>query len=127
MTRNPFCTLVLVATCGALLSAQNDPRIINVPANISGLPRIEGPVLDAVLGLSKTRLSASMGPVVYALNGRLAVTILSNRAIIARNNASRWSKVAGTHRQTRLGQMSSWLCAEAEIASMRSSIAKKRL
>jgi hypothetical protein len=41
MTRNPFCTLVLVATCGALLSAQNDPRIIDVPANISGLPRIE--------------------------------------------------------------------------------------
>jgi hypothetical protein len=48
---------------------------------------IDGPLLQALLDLSKTRLASSMVGVIHAIDGRRAIAITSSRQIIASTNA----------------------------------------
>jgi hypothetical protein len=68
--------LALCSTAEPRVDAQTAPN------------KIDGPLLQALLSLSKTRLAVSMAGAVYAVGDRLAITIMSNRQILASTNAT---------------------------------------
>ena len=86
---------VIVFVCIIIVALSADPGGAQTDKPTQEASVIDGPLLNALLDISKTRLSGGMfGGVSKGVDGHPAVFVTSNRAVIARSNAAAIEKGA---------------------------------